>query len=213
MESQDRLQTYLNLLHPDLTPFLLELESIAKDADVPIIRKDTQNFLRMMMQLHAPKSILEVGTAVGFSTILMATYAPADCQITTIENYEKRILLARNHFEQSGFEDQITLLAEDAMEALDSLEDTYDFVFMDAAKGQYPAFLPKIKPLLHKGSVFITDNVLQEHEVIESHYAVVRRNRTIHKRMREYLYELTHDEDFVTDILPIGDGIAVCVRK
>jgi predicted O-methyltransferase YrrM len=154
-----------------------------------------------------------VGTAVGFSAILMAEYDPVDCQIVTIENYEKRIPIAKENFIRAGKAEQITLLEGDAAEILPTLEEPFDLIFMDAAKGQYIHFMPQVLRLLKSGGVLVSDNVLQDGDILESHYVVERRQRTIHKRMREYLYELTHNEELVTAILPVGDGITVSTRK
>ena len=144
---------------------------------------------------------------------MMAEYNPADCHITTIENYEKRIPIAKENFRRAGKEAQITLIEGDAAEVLKELEEPYDFIFMDAAKGQYIHFMPDILRLLKSGGTLVSDNVLQEGDIIESRYIVTRRNRTIHKRMRDYLYELTHHEELVTAVLPIGDGITVSSKK
>ena len=149
---------------------------------------------------------------MGFSALLFCEYAPEGAQITTIEKYEKRIPVARENFRRGGKEAQITLLEGDAAEILSSLTETYDFIFMDAAKGQYIHFLPDVMRLLEVGGVLVSDNVLQDGDIIESHYVVERRNRTIYKRMREYLYELKHDERLITSIVPIGDGATVSVR-
>ena len=142
----------------------------------------------------------------------MSEYGPKGCKITTIEKYEKRIPIALENFKRAGKEKDITLLAGDAAEILQSLTGTYDFIFMDAAKGQYINFLPDILRLLRKGGLLLSDNVLQDGDVMESRFAVARRDRTIHSRMREYLYELTHNEQLRTDILPIGDGVTVSIK-
>ncbi|MBR1391107.1 MAG: O-methyltransferase [Lachnospiraceae bacterium] len=209
----ERLRTFINSLDTGNTKLLEQIEREAVETDVPIIRREMQTFLKTMLALTRPTRILEVGTAIGFSAILMATYNPVDCEIVTIENYEKRIPVARENFERAGKEKQITLLEGDAAEVLKTLTGVYDLIFMDAAKGQYIRFLPEIKRLLASGGMLISDNVLQEGEILESHFIVTRRNRTIHKRMREYLYELTHTEQFVTSVLPVGDGITVSVKK
>jgi predicted O-methyltransferase YrrM len=172
-----------------------------------------QSFLKLLLAMQKPKRILEVGTAVGFSAILMAEYNPIQCEIVTIENYEKRIPIARENFVRAGKEHQITLIEGDATEVLKTLEEPFDMIFMDAAKGQYINFMPDILRLLKKDGVLVSDNVLQDGDIIESHFVVTRRNRTIHKRMREYLYELTHRDDLVTAVLPIGDGITVSTKK
>ena len=135
------------------------------------------------------------------------------CRITTIENYEKRIPIARENFKRAGREEQIILIEGDAAEVLGRLEGEYDFIFMDAAKGQYIHYLPDVMRLLADGGCLVSDNVMQDGDVIESRFAVERRNRTIHARMREYLYELKHREDLVTSILPLGDGAAVSIKR
>jgi predicted O-methyltransferase YrrM len=209
----ERLVTYINSLDAGNTAMLDQIEREATADYVPIIRKEMQSFLKFLLAMKKPARILEVGTAVGFSAILMAEYDPVPCQITTIENYEKRIPIARENFKRAGKEAQIALLEGDAAEVLKTLEGPYDFIFMDAAKGQYIHFLPEILRLLAKDGVLVSDNVLQDGDVIESRFAVTRRNRTIHKRMREYLYTLTHSEELVTAVLPVGDGITLSTRR
>ena len=209
----ERLVTYINSLDTGNTAMLDQIEREATADYVPIIRKEMQSFLKFLLAMKKPARILEVGTAVGFSAILMAEYDPVPCQITTIENYEKRIPIARENFKRAGKEAQIALLEGDAAEVLKTLEGPYDFIFMDAAKGQYIHFLPEILRLLAMDGVLVSDNVLQDGDVIESRFAVTRRNRTIHKRMREYLYTLTHSEELVTAVLPVGDGITLSTRR
>ena len=179
---------------------------------MPVIRKEMQSFLKSMLALKRPERILEVGTAVGFSALLMEEYNPVPCLITTIENYEKRIPIAQANFKRAGKEKEITLIPGDATEVLKTLEDPYDFLFMDAAKGQYINFLPDILRLLSPGGLLISDNVLQDGDIIESRFAVTRRNRTIHARMREYLYELKHHPELETVILPVGDGVTLSTK-
>ena len=208
----ERMTAYINSLDPGNTPFLNELEQEAVDTYVPIVRKEMQSFLKVMLSIIRPEKILEVGTAIGFSTLLMCEYNPAACHITTIENYPVRIPIARENFKKAGREEQITLLEGDATEILKELDDSYDFIFMDAAKGQYIHFLPDILRLMKKGSVLISDNVLQDGDIVESRFLVERRNRTIHKRMREYLYELKHNEQLMTSVVPLGDGITISVK-
>lgn len=178
-----------------------------------MIRKETQSLLRLLLAMNRPQRILEVGTAVGFSALLMEHFNPVQCKITTIENYSKRIPIARKNFTRAGKEQVIELLEGDASEILKTLREPYDFIFMDAAKGQYIHFLPETLRLLKSQGVLVSDNVLQDGDIIESRFAVTRRNRTIHKRMRDYLYELTHMEELVTSVLSIGDGVTVSVRR
>ncbi|SFI00855.1 Predicted O-methyltransferase YrrM [Pseudobutyrivibrio sp. OR37] len=208
----ERYTTYLNSLYPELNEGLSAIRKEARANYVPIIRDETINLLMTLIKMNQPKRILEVGAAVGFSACLMATCAGEDVPITTIENYAPRIPIANENIKNMGLENQITLLEGDAMEILPTLEGPYDFVFMDAAKGQYINFWPEIKRLTADGGVIVTDNVLQDGDIIESRYAITRRNRTIHKRMRDYLYQLTHDEGYTTTILPLGDGVSISVK-
>ena len=209
----ERLVTYINSLDTGNTEILDKIEKEAIETYVPIIRKEMQTFLKLILSIKKPLRILEVGTAVGFSAILMAEYNPAVCQIVTIENYDKRIPIAKENFKRAGKEEQITLLEGDAAEVLKEIEEPFDFIFMDAAKGQYIHFMPEVMRLLKKDGILISDNVLQDGDIIESRFVVTRRNRTIHKRMRDYLYQLTHHEELVTSVLPVGDGITVSVKK
>ncbi len=209
----ERFRSYINSLERGNGEMLDELEQFALTTDVPIIRKEMQSFLKTMMVMNKPKQILEVGTAIGFSALLMAQFAPIDCHITTIEKYEKRIPIAKENFEKFQKSSQITLLEGDATDILRQLDGTYDFIFMDAAKGQYIHFLPDILRLLKTGGVLLSDNVLQDGDIIESRYAITRRNRTIHTRMREYLYTLKNHPQLETAIVPLGDGITLSVKK
>ena len=210
---EERMRTFINSLDSGNTPFLEELEQEALAASVPIIRREMQSFIKVLLAVKKPGQILEVGTAVGFSTLLMCEYGRPDLQITTIENYEKRIPIAKQNFKKAGREHQITLLEGDAGKYLKELDGKFDLIFMDAAKGQYIHWLPDVLRLMHKGSILVSDNVLQEGDIIESHYLVERRNRTIYKRMRQYLYELKHNPLLETSILPLGDGAAISVKK
>lgn len=209
----ERMIAFINSLDAGNTAELNELETYAKETFVPIIRPEMQSLLKFLLVLNKPERILEVGTAIGFSALLMSTYAPKNCEIVTIEKYEKRIPIAHENFKKAGKEDAITLLEGDAAEILGKLEGSFDFIFMDAAKGQYIHFLPEILRLLSQGGLLVSDNVLQDGDIIQSRFAVTRRNRTIHSRMREYLYELKHKEQLETVVLPVGDGVTVSVKK
>ncbi len=209
----ERMTVYINSLDTGNTPFLDALEQEAIAGYVPVIRREMQSFLKVLLAVARPRRILEVGTAVGFSTLFLCEYGPEDCRITTIENYAKRIPVARENFRKAGREEQITLLEGDAEDILKTLEGPYDLIFMDAAKGQYIHFLPEVLRLMEKGSILVSDNVLQDGEIIESRFLVERRNRTIHKRMRDYLYALKHDPRLVTSVIPLGDGITVSAMK
>ncbi|MCR4611361.1 MAG: O-methyltransferase [Lachnospiraceae bacterium] len=213
MIDNDRLSIYLNSIEKPASELLDTIEKEALESYVPIIRKDMQYFMRTLLRMNMPEHILEVGCGIGFSAILMAQALDGKCDITTIENYAPRIPIARDNFKRAGLDNKITLIEGDACDVLDTLDEKYDFVFMDAAKGQYINFWPQIKRLTKKGSVIVTDNVLQDGDILESHFIVERRNRTIHKRIREYLYELCQDDAYDTTILSVGDGVALTVVR
>ena len=212
MITDERFVTYIHSLEKPNSEILTEIEQAAHKDLVPIIRKEMESFLRVILTIKHPKEILELGTAIGYSAILMSECC--DAKITTIENYEKRIPIARENFEKAGKSDQIELLEGDAMEVMKTLPDEkYDFIFMDAAKAQYINYLPEVMRLLNPGGVLITDNVLQDGDLIQSKFVVRRRDRTIHKRMREFLETVKHDDRLETSIVPIGDGIVMAVKK
>ena len=212
MITDERFVTYIHSLEKPNSEILTEIEQAAHKDLVPIIRKEMESFLRVILTIKHPKEILELGTAIGYSAILMSECC--DAKITTIENYEKRIPIARENFEKAGKSDQIELLEGDALEVMKTLPDEkYDFIFMDAAKAQYINYLPEVMRLLTPGGVLLTDNVLQDGDLIQSKFVVRRRDRTIHKRMREFLEAVKHDERLETSIVPIGDGIVMAVKK
>ena len=209
----ERMVTYIRSLEVPESAVIEAIEQEALRDRVPIIRKDMQSFLKVLLMIKRPMRILEVGAAVGFSSILMSEYMPEGGHITTIENYDKRIPIARANFKRAGKEEQIDLIEGDALEVMHGLEGPYDLIFVDAAKGQYIHYLPEVMRLLGTDGVLVSDNVLQEGDIIESRFAVERRNRTIHSRMREYLYELKHHDQLQTSIIPLGDGVALSVKR
>jgi len=213
MITDSRITDYINSLDPGDGELCDGIAREAVRSGVPIVRRETAALIKTMLALKKPERILEVGTAVGYSALLMSRVMPETCRITTIEKYEKRIPIAKRNFERAGKEPCITLLEGDAEEILGTLSGPYDFIFMDAAKGQYMHWLPQILRLLPSGGVLLSDNVLQDGDIVESRYAVERRNRTIHTRMRDYLYELTHMKEFETSVIPIGDGVALSVKR
>lgn len=212
MMNQERLTDYIHSLDCGHGVLCDRIAKEARESFVPIIRRETATFLQTMIAAARPVRILEVGTAVGYSALLMAQRMPKEAHITTIENYQPRIPVAREHFRLAGMEERITLIEGDAGSVLKTLPGTFDFIFMDAAKGQYIHWLPDVLSLMKPGTVLFSDNVLQDGDIIESRFAVERRNRTIHSRMREYLYTVTHMEVLQTSIIPIGDGVALSVR-
>ena len=209
----DRIRDYLHSLESSQGVLLDTIEKEALEAYVPIIKRETASLLRTMVAALKPARILEIGTAVGYSALLMCQAMPRECQITTIEKYGKRIPVARRNFKKAGEEGRITLLEGDADVLLKELEGrSFDLVFMDAAKGQYLHWLPQLLKVMPVGAVLISDNVLQDGDIVESRFAVQRRNRTIHSRMREYLHTLKHMEELETAVIPIGDGVTISTR-
>ena len=209
MITEERIAAYICSLEGPEDPVLQDIREEAQRDGVPIVRKETEALLSFFAELLRPKHILEVGAAVGYSAILLNMHQPENGTLTTIENYAPRIPKALANFSRAGREDRITLLEGDAGEVLKELDGPYDLIFMDAAKAQYIVWLPEVLRLLSPEGVLISDNVLQDGDVPASRYAVTRRNRTIHTRMREYLYTLKHREDLSTMVLPLGDGVAV----
>ena len=209
----NRITEYLHSLETSRGELLDTIEKKAIEDGVPIIRSETAALLRSLTAALRPENILEIGTAVGYSALQMCQVMPANCHITTIEKYEKRIPEAKENFRKAGEESRITFLEGDADMWLKELKGKqFDLVFMDAAKGQYLNWLPLLLDLMPVGAVLISDNVLQDGDVVQSRFAVQRRNRTIHSRMREYLYELKNMEEFETAVIPIGDGVTISTR-
>lgn len=212
MITDERIVSYIRSLERPSIPILSELEVFAHENNVPIIRKEMESFLKTMIAINKPHRILELGTAIGYSAILMSQGLDDGDRIDTIENYPIRIEQAKNNIERAGKGNIINLIAGDALEVLKELKGTYDMVFMDAAKAQYINYLPYVTRLLRCGGILITDNVLQEGDLIESRFVIERRDRTIHNRMREYLYTIKNSKEYETTIIPIGDGITLSVK-
>ena len=216
MIENERIITYLATLEREKENYLNEIECIALRDDVPIIKRQTQNLLRFLLSLQQPRKILEIGSAVGFSALYMREYSNNNTTITTIEKVPQRIQAAKENFATYDNNHRIQLLEGDAMIRLEELvhqEESFDFIFMDAAKGQYSNFLRSVCQLITPGGLLVTDNVLQDGDIIESRFAVTRRDRTIHGRMREYLKTLTNEKEWESLVLPIGDGVALSIRK
>lgn len=208
----ERLSTYIDSISWNIPKYLKELEKEAVKDGVPIIRRPMQTLMSFLLTVKKPKAVLEIGTAVGFSSMLMSEYISEDTIIDTIEKVPIRIKCAKENFVKYGKQERINLIEGDAVDVLRDLENKgkkYDFIFMDAAKGQYLNFLEPVLGMLAKDGMLVTDNVLQDGDIIQSRYAITKRDRTIHGRMREYLYFLTHSDKFKTVILPVGDGVAL----
>ena len=211
MESKERITAFFESFDEELPKELADLQERALEEKVPIIRTSTQSLLRFILKSRRVEKILEIGTAVGFSALFMASNC--DAAITTIENYEKRLIQARDNFKRLDKKGQINLLEGDALSILEGLDDSYDLIFIDAAKGQYINYLPHAMRMCSSGGMIIADNIMQDLDILESKFAVRRRDRTIHKRINEYLYEVTHNERLNTILLSEGDGVAISILK
>lgn len=209
---QERMEVFLGKYRETPPAYIVELERQALADEVPVIRRGTRDVLRFLLRTGRPAQVLEVGTAIGYSALCMKEYLPETSRITTIEKVEMRLVEARKNLKKFDSEGRITLLEGDAADVLRGLVEqgkSYDFIFMDAAKGQYLNFLPDVLKLLSEGGTLVSDNILHEGDVLESRYAVTRRDRTIHGRMREYLQVLMDTEELETICLSIGDGMTI----
>ena len=216
MVEHERFESFLESIPDGLPEYLTDMEIENIKDNIPIIRKGSQRLIRFMLEMKKPLNILEVGTATGFSTIFMLEFLNKKAKITTIEKMEERVAKAEENFKKFDKSKRITLIKGDAADILSELaskDKTYDFIFMDAAKGQYINFFENIKKLLVSKGILITDNMLQEGRLLDSRYTVVRRDRTIHRRMREYANALLTDKEFETMLLESGDGMAVSIKK
>ena len=216
MVEHERFESFLESIPDRLPEHIIRLEIDNIRENIPIIRKGSQRIIRFMLEMKKPVDILEVGTATGFSAIFMLEFLSKNAKITTIEKMEERAAKAEENFKKFDKNKQITLVKGDATDILTQLVSkghTYDFIFMDAAKGQYINFFADVKKLLKYGGMLITDNMLQEGRLLDSRYTVVRRDRTIHSRMREYVNVLLTDKEFETMLLESGDGMAVSIKK
>lgn len=212
MQDLERITSFINSFYPDDGGTLGEIYENAKAAHVPVIRKETREFLKLLLLMKRPANILEIGTAVGYSALYMSKYASCHTHITTIEMDEERVKEAEKNIQNLGMSGMITVIQGDALKILPELTGTYDFIFMDAAKGQYINYLEEVMRLLAQGGILLSDNILQEGEILESHFLVTKRDRTIHDRMRAYLAALKNDRRLETAILSVGDGIALSLR-
>ncbi|MGH4137190.1 O-methyltransferase [Clostridium sp.] len=208
----DYMEQYLRKLIPSNTGILEELENFALENRVPIVQKETAKFLELMVTMNRPSRILELGTAIGYSAILMNQAMGGNCEITTIERDEKMIDLAKTNIEKYGLQNKITILQGECLEVLENLHGEYDMIFIDAGKGHYNHFLPHCLRLLKKQGILIADNVLFRGMVASKELAT-RRKVTIIKRMKSYLELVSSNDELITSVIPMGDGISVTVRK
>jgi len=212
----ERTNEYIDYLTWTLPEYLQEVYENAVAAKVPVLRKPAQSFLKVILTEKKPENILEIGTAVGFSAMLISEYVPETAHITTLELIEERIKEAKKNFKANGKESMISLIEGDAGVSLEKLKEEnrkFDFILLDAAQAQYIAYLPNLLALMNDGAILVTDNVLHNGDIIRPRFSVNRRDRTVHGRMRDYLIEISTNEHLQTSILPIGDGMSVSVFK
>ena len=208
MITNPKVLEYLDIISPVNSKAIEEIRVEAKRNYIPIIKRDTENFLKFVLKMQNPGSILEIGCAVGYSAAVMLENSDAD--IVTVEKMPERVEEAKRNIKYADFESRASILEGDAGEILKSLADKgekFDFIFMDAAKAQYITWLPVVKKRLKESGMIFSDNCLQEGDLAESSFAIRKRDKTIHKRMREYIYLLLHDETLESWIFSIGDGV------
>lgn len=204
------IEDYLAQLFPEPTGYLKDLRVFAEAEGVPIIDVQVENFLNFFLPLLGAKTILELGTAVGYSASMMARALP-DSEITTVELDPDRAINARTHFQNQHLEDRIHLIVGDAEEFIQKDRGTYDFIFIDAAKGQYEIYLKESLRRLSSGGVILMDNVLF-HGMVASKKLFKRRKITIVKRLKRLLHRVLHAENVSATVLPIGDGLLLIRR-
>lgn len=212
----DRIEVFLERYREQPPDYIQELERQALADEVPVIRRGTRDVLRYLLRTRKPERVLEIGTAIGYSALFMKECLPENSSITTVEKVEMRLREARKNLARYDSEKRIRLIEGDARDVLGDLVskgETFSFIFMDAAKGQYLNFLPDVLALLETGGILVSDNILHEGDVLESRYGVTRRDRTIHGRMREYLQVITRHEQLETICVPIGDGMTISTKK
>ncbi len=212
MINYDYINDYIRKTIKPGSGILKELEGYAQENHVPIIHPEVAAFLVVQGKLLKPLRILEVGMAIGYSAILLAGILAPGGRIDTIERYGLMIERAMGNIKKAGLENSINIIEGDALEVLKCLDKQYDMIFLDAAKGQYPEFLPECKRLLRQGGLLVADNVLYK-GMIANDELVVRRKKTIVKRMRDFLDSLCKDEELDTSIIPMGDGVALAYKK
>jgi len=209
-----RIQEYLRSLEPEGDRLLSDIRAYAGEKGIPVVRPATGGLLQLLARLTQPAEMLELGTAIAYSSLLLASSCGG--KLLTVEHDERLIPLARQNVREAGLEERITLVQGEAGEVLKRLAAEgrqFGLIFLDAAKGQYLFWLEDLITLLAPGGLLVTDNVLQEGRVAESRYTVERRERSTHSRMREFLYRIKHDERLETTVLPLEDGVSLSVKK
>lgn len=206
------VEEYIREVIPQSSDFLKKMEEYADTNHVPIIHPEVAQFLRVLIKIKKPKNILEIGTAIGYSALVMAESMGKEGRITTIERRQDMVDIATENIKTNGYQDMIEIKLGEAEEVLPTINDDFDFIFLDAAKGKYMEFLPYCVSNLKAGGIIVSDNVLFK-GMVANDDLVIRRKKTIVRRMREYLTYISNKEIFETSIIPIGDGMAITYKK
>ena len=207
--TDDYISRYIRLIQPKYDGVLGEIQEEALEEEIPIVPHETARFLSTLLTIKKPKEILEIGTAVAFSAGLMSRYLQEGGHVTTIDRYEYMLNIAKKNIKRMGLEEKINIIEDDAANVLPKLSGPYDFIFLDAAKAQYIQFLPELLRLMPIGGILVADDVLQGGNIAKSRFSLPRRQRTIHKRMRNFLWDISHLDCLESSIIPIGDGIVM----
>ena len=216
MINNKRIPDYIDSLIPENSRIIEEIRKEAVALDMPIIRRDGEQLLKSILKIKTPQRILEIGTCVGYSAVIMASVSGSECRIETLEIGKSDYEMALVNITKAGYEDKITCCLCDATDKLKEYAAAgvkFDFIFMDAAKGQYINWLPDVTEILNPSGVLLSDNILHDGDIVESRFAVERRDRTTHSRLREYLYELTHSDIYTTSVINVADGMSISVKN
>jgi len=209
---EPRIEEYLNSVTKDFDAGLGELQKYARHHGLPVVGAPTARFITTLLSALKPKQVLEIGCCIGFSAAMMSEYLDEDAHITTIERYSVMIEKARENIEKYGLSDRITLIEGDATDALKTLDKKFDFIFMDAAKGQYSRFLPYCIRLLSVGGVLLADDIFKDGHVAMDKEDIPRRQRTTHVRMQEFIHTITNTDGLESSLLTVGKGLAMCTK-
>lgn len=209
----DWLEDFLAKLVLPREPFLAKLEKQALAQHIPIVHPEVAQFLQLLIRVHRPETILEIGTAIGYSTIHIVRAAGKKAQIKTIEIDQDHAYQAWLNFKEAQVEDQIQSIVGDAIDLIPKLQTKFDLIFLDAAKGQYLTLLPHLLQLLNSPGMIIADNVLLNGWVANEKLIPHRRMKTMVKRMNSFLKSVIDHPDLRSAVVPIGDGLAVSLKE
>ncbi len=210
--NQDYVEEYIRSLLPESSKEFKQIENYAKLNHIPIVQPEVGQLIRVLLKISKAKNILEIGTAIGYSALIMAEGTDFDAKITTIERRSDMVEMAKKNINNTEYKEKIKIIQGDAKEILSDMEGEYDFIFLDAAKGHYLDFFKRSTGILKKDGIILSDNVLYK-GMIANDKLVIRRKKTIVKRMRNYLKYLSQLENYDTSIIPIGDGVALTYKK